>query len=138
MRTAEQMQNPNASAHDAMWAARVFTDAAEHSRAYLEKSLRVAQQEALELLNRRLDHNGTAISQYQSCKDFADLMTAQHKWFTDLNRDYIDAWLRFNDAAQRIMSDGIAAANNGVEESVRHEERREIRRQEAARQEAAE
>jgi hypothetical protein len=85
--------------------ARIFNDAADQSRAYVEKSLRVLQGETLELVNRRIDNTGTAIHEYQNCRDFADLVTAQHKWFADLNRDYFDAWRRFGEATHRLMSD---------------------------------
>jgi hypothetical protein len=93
---------PNGFAPEAITS--LFNDAADHSRAYVEKSLRLLQNETLELVNRRIDNNGTAINEYRNCKDFADLMTAQHKWFSDLNRDYYDAWRRFGEATQRLVS----------------------------------
>jgi hypothetical protein len=97
--------------------ARIFNDAADHSRAYVEKSLRTIQNETLELVNRRLDSNGTAISEYQNCKDFADLVNAQHKWFADLNRDYYDAWRRFSDVTQRLMADGMTHVRDEADEA---------------------
>jgi hypothetical protein len=117
----------NGFAPDAI--ARVVSDAAEQSHAYFEKSLRAMQSEALELMNRRLDHNGTAIGEYQSCKDFADLMTAQHKWFVDLNRDYYDTWLRFSEATHRIMTDGLSRTEEEAE--TLHQAARDEQRQAA-------
>jgi hypothetical protein len=90
--------------------ARIFNDAAEHSRAYVEKSLRTIQNETLDLVNRRLDSNGSAIGEYQNCKDFADLLTLQHKWFADFNRDYYEAWWRFSEVTQHLLADGVTQA----------------------------
>jgi len=122
-------QSSNNSAHETM--ARMFSDAAEQTHAYVEKSLHALQTEALELMNRRLDHNGTAITEYQSCRDLADLMSAQHKWFAEFNRDYYEAWLRFNQAAQRIISDSTSRAADGGEKTMR-EVKEDLEHREAA------
>lgn len=103
MMTAQETSNPNSFAPETITG--LFNDAADQSRAYVERSLRLLQNEALELMNRRIGNTGAIIQDYRHCKDFADLMTAQHKWFADLSRDYFDAWRRMGEATQRLMTD---------------------------------
>jgi len=103
MTTAQETSNPNGFAPEAITG--LFNEAADHSRAYVERSLRLLQTETLELMNRRIDNTGAAIYDYRNCKDFADLVSAQHKWLADLSRDYFDAWLRLSEATQHLMSD---------------------------------
>lgn len=131
MATMQQFKKgpSNGSAHETM--TRMFGDMAERTHAYLEKSLHTMQSEAMELMNRRLDHNGATLAEYHSCKDFADVMTAHHKWFADLNRDYYEAWLRMSDAAQRIIANGTSHAAEESEKTMR-EVRSEPDQREAA------
>ena len=107
MTTTQETMTPNGFAPEAF--AGLFNEAADHSRAYVERSLRLLQNETLELMNRRIDNTGAAINDYRNCKDFADLMTAQHKWFADFSRDYFDAWRRLGEATHQLM------ANTAVE-----------------------
>jgi prefoldin subunit 5 len=129
--TTQQSSNQTLNGFAPEAIGRIFNEAADHSRAYVEKSLRVLQDGTLELVNRRIDSTGSAIEEYRNCKDFADVVTAQHKWFADLNRDYFDAWRRFGEATQRLMSnreEELHHETDEMEETLR-EAGREIERE---------
>ena len=99
---------------------RFMTEAAEKTRDYLEKSMRLMQDEFTELVNRRLDHNGATLNECQQCKDLSALISAQHKWFENFNRDYLDSWMHFNEAAQKLFADGLMQANGLAKEVQSH------------------
>ena len=95
-----------------------FGEVMTQSRAQAEKSLRLMREEMIGFLNRRHDHNGETLVEYQHAADFAGILAAQEKWLATLHRDYLDATTRFGDATRRMFSEGLATAqkNNAIAE----------------------
>jgi hypothetical protein len=106
----EQLAFPAAANPIAM-----FGDVLNQSRAQAEKSLRVMREEMIGFLNRRHDHNGETLTEYQHAADFAGIMAAQEKWLSTLHRDYLEATTRFTDATRKMFADSVATAQKNGE-----------------------
>jgi hypothetical protein len=93
-----------------------FGEMVNHSRNYAEKSLRLMREETVEFLNRRREHTGEALAEYQKASDLAGFLAAQEKWFADLSRDCYETSRRLNEATRKLVSDGLATAAHDAED----------------------
>ena len=93
----------------------IFGDVMNQSRAHAEKSLRVIREEMIGFLNRRHDHNGETLTEYQHAADIAGIMAAQEKWLSTLHRDYLEATTRFTDVTRKMFADSVATAQKNSE-----------------------
>src|ERR1700760_3405655 len=92
-----------------------FNDVMNQSRAQAERSMRVLREEMIEFLNRRHDHNGETLADYQHAADFAGFMAAQEKWMSTLHRDYLEATSRMADVSRKMFAENFATAKKNTE-----------------------
>ena len=92
----------------------MFGDVMNQSRAQAEKSMRVMREEMISFLNRRHDHNGETLTEYQHAADIAGIMAAQEKWMSTLHRDYLEATSRMADVSRKMFAENFATAPSGV------------------------
>ena len=86
--------------------------ALEQNRAIMHNMVRALQEESLNFVNLRLQHNGRAIERSRECRGVSELLDLQHQWFMDVTHDYAEMTKRFGEVWRE--------ASNEAEEETAH------------------
>jgi hypothetical protein len=111
------------------------------NRALVENTLRRTHEESLRFINHRLEQNARVLESMRDSQGVSGLIAAEHEWFTDTARDYIEQTEKLGGLLLELATSSARnAANEGKAstESIREAVHRDMEKAQNAQRRAAE
>jgi hypothetical protein len=90
-----------------------MTAALDRHRELMAKTMRTLQDEIADFVDRRLEHDRSAMARYRACADLADVLSANRAWANEFAKDYYEGSAKIGEALRSVMADAFTAPANG-------------------------
>jgi hypothetical protein len=94
-------------------AANVYNSVAHgmsQSQTALFQGLQAIQREALNFVNRRLEHASDLMREYRNCRNMAEVVALQQRWLMEMSQDYYRQSMRLAEVMGSATSDELEMA----------------------------